>query len=316
MANVIISIGEAIHASIPKTGKIMRELHGLGANAYSTPSEPLNYVRALIEGQAEEGADYIAVNVDDFGEKDAQLAIDLMVCYVTLVRQWGRGVPVCIDSSDDNVLRAGLEAWYNTDQTVARPLVNSIKIYTAKTMMPLKKQFDFSFVGLLVSEDMAEGPGGSHSVDELFTLARDLFNQATEHGFKPEEIFFDSTVFPLAIDMPMHPDVPGYTYRAFETIKKIKADPAMRNVHCSLGVSNCCRDLPARKVGICRAYVAKGMEYGLDAGIVNVNHHYGQKPADPSLLELVDAFAKMDGSAEKTNHAISLMGQFCASTRQ
>ncbi|NQV34232.1 MAG: hypothetical protein HQ515_16175 [Phycisphaeraceae bacterium] len=89
----------------------------------------------------------------------------------------------------------------------------------------------------------------------------------------------------------------------------------MKNVHCSLGVSNCCRDLPARKVGICRAYVAKGMEYGLDAGIVNVNHHYGQKPVDPSLLELVDAFAKMDGSAEKTNAAISLMGQFCASTR-
>ena len=89
----------------------------------------------------------------------------------------------------------------------------------------------------------------------------------------------------------------------------------MKNVHCSLGVSNCCRDLPARKVGICRAYVAKGMEYGLDAGIVNVSHHYGQKPVDPSLLELVDAFARMDGSAEKTNEAISLMGQFCASTR-
>lgn len=315
MTNAIISIGEAIHASIPKTGKIMRELHDLETNAYTAPSDPLSYVQALIEGQAEEGADYLAVNVDDFGEKDTQLAIDLMVQYVKLVRQWGRGVPVCIDSSDDDVLKAGLETWYDTEQAVAKPLVNSIKIYTAETMMPLKKQHDFSFVGLLVSEDKAEGPGGSHSVEELVDLARTLFNKAIEHGFEPEDIFFDSTVFPLAIDMPMQPDVPGYTYRAFETIKKIKTDPAMKNVHCSLGVSNCCRDLPARKVGICRAYVAKGMEYGLDAGIVNVNHHYGQKPADPSLLELVDAFAKMDGSAEKTNAAISLMGQFCASTR-
>ena len=316
MTNAIISIGEAIHASIPKTGKIMRELHDLGASAYTAPSAPLSYIQALIEDQAEEGADYLAVNVDDFGEKDTQLTIDLMVRYVKLVRQWGRGVPVCIDSSDDNVLKAGLETWYDTDQAVAKPLVNSIKIYTAETMMPLKKQFDFSFVGLLVSEDKAEGPGGSHSVDELVDLARILFNKATEHGFHPEDIFFDSTVFPLAIDMPMMPDVPGYTYRAFETIKKIKTDPAMKNVHCSLGVSNCCRDLPARKVGICRAYVAKGMEYGLDAGIVNVSHHYGQKPVDPSLLELVDAFAKMDGSVDKTNLAISLMGQFCTSTRQ
>ncbi len=316
MANALISIGEAIHASIPKTGKIMRELHDLGPDAYSTPSGPLNYVKALIEDQAEEGADYIAINVDDFGEKEAQLAANLMVQYVKLVRQWGRGVPVCIDSSDDHVLKAGLETWYATDQTVTKPLINSIKIYTADNIMPLKHQYEFSFVGLLVSEDKAEGLGGSHSVDELFSLAKTLFNKAKTFGFKPEEIFFDSTVFPLAIDMPMQPDVPGYTYRAFETIKKIKTDHAMKHVHCSLGVSNCCRDLPARKVGICRAYVAKGMEYGLDAGIVNVNHHYGQKPVDPGLLDLVDAFAQMDGDAEKTNHAISLMGQFCASTRK
>ncbi|MCP4451518.1 MAG: dihydropteroate synthase [Planctomycetes bacterium] len=316
MTNAIISIGEAIHASIPKTGKIMRELHALGAQAYTTPSGPLSYVRALIEDQAEEGADYLAINVDDFGEKDAQLAVDLMVIYVKLVRQWGRGIPVCIDSSDDDVLKAGLETWYDTDQAVAKPLVNSIKLYTMETMMPLKQQFDFAFVGLLVSEDKAEGPGGSHSVEELVGLARTLFDKAVAHGFKPEDIFFDSTVFPLAIDMPMMPDVPGYTYRAFETIKRIKTDPAMKGVHCSLGVSNCCRDLPARKIGICRAYVAKGMEYGLDAGIVNVNHHYGQKPADASLLDMVDAFAKMDGDPEKTNEAISLMGKFCASTRK
>ncbi len=316
MSNAIISIGEAIHASIPKTGKIMRKLHDLGPEAYTTASDPLSYVRALIEEQAEENADYLAINVDDFGEEDAQLAIDLMVIYVKLVRQWGRGIPVCIDSSDDNVLRAGLETWYDTDQAVAKPLINSIKIYSMDTMMPLKKQLDFAFVGLLVSEDKTEGPGGSHSVDELVDLARVLFNKAIAHGFKSEDIFFDSTVFPLAIDMPMMPDVPGYTYRAFETIKRIKTDPAMKDVHCSLGVSNCCRDLPARKVGICRAYVAKGMEYGLDAGIVNVNHHFGQKPVDATLLDLVDAFAKMDGDAEKTNRAISLMGQFCASTRE
>ena len=61
--------------------------------------------------------------------------------------------------------------------------------------------------------------------------------------------------------------------------------------------------------------MAKAMEYGLDAGIVNVSHHYGQTPADPGLVELVDAFAKMDGSQENTNRAISLMGEFCASTR-
>ena len=37
---------------------------------YTQPSEALHYIQALIESQADDGADYIAVNVDAFGEDD------------------------------------------------------------------------------------------------------------------------------------------------------------------------------------------------------------------------------------------------------
>jgi len=316
MTTPLIGIGESVHASIPKTGKIMRELHALGADAYTKESGPLNYIRALVESQADEDAVYIAVNLDAFGEDDPQQAVDMMVEYTKLVRKWSKGVPICIDSGDDNVLIAGLKEWYNTDEPVKVPLVNSIKAYTADAMMPLKKTYDFSFIGLLVSENKPTGPGGSHSVEELFGLAKEIFDKAMQYGFKPDEIYFDSTVFPIAIDMPMEPDVPGYTYRAFETIKKIKTDPAMKDCHCSLGVSNSCRDLPGRRIGICRAYVAKAMEYGLDAGIVNVAHRYGEKPVDPGLLELIDAYTKLDGNMDNLTKVMDLMGKFCASCRK
>jgi len=226
-------------------------------------------------------------------------------------------VPVCIDSSNDNVLSAGLKQWYRTDKKVRPPLLNSVKVHTMDRILPLKKDYDFAFVGLLVSEEAPKGAGGSHSVDELYALAKQIFEKAVgEYGFKPGQIFFDTTVFPLAIDTPMEPNVPGYTYRAFETIKRIKSDPKLRGVHCSLGVSNCARDLPARKIGVCRAYAAKAMEYGLDAGIVNVSHRYGFSEADAELLELVDAYAKMDGSAEKMNRATELMAKFCQGSRK
>jgi 5-methyltetrahydrofolate corrinoid/iron sulfur protein methyltransferase len=315
--NSLISIGEAVHASIPKTGKVMAELDKLGADAYNKTSEPLNYIRALIENQADEGADYIAVNVDAFGEKDANSALKMMTEYVRLVRKWGSGVPVCCDSSNDDVLIAGLKEWYNTDDSVKPPLINSIKVYTVEKMMPLKAKYDFYFIGLLVSEDKPTAPGGSHSVDELVDLARRLYDKAVNnYGFEPEQIFFDSTVFPLAIDMPMEPGVPGYTYRAFETIRRIKNDPVMNRCHFSLGISNCCRDLPGRRVGICRAYVARAMQSGLDAGIVNVSHHYGRVEPDPQLLKLVNAFAALDGSPEKLSDAMTIMGEFCAENRK
>jgi len=317
MKKSLISIGESVHASIPKTGAVMRQLAELGPDAYSKNSEPLDYIKDLIESQASDGADYIAVNLDAFGEDDPQVSVDMMREYVKLVRKWGRGVPVCIDSSDNDVLIAGLKQWYDTDQQVKQPLINSVKVYTMDEILPLKRDFDFAFIGLLVSEEASAGPGGSHSVEELYGLTKEIFDKAaSEHGFKPGEIFFDSTVFPLAIDMPMEPNVPGYTYRAFETIRKIKNDPEMKGVHCSLGVSNCARDLPGRKIGVCRAYVAKAMEYGLDAAIVNVAHHYGSVEPAPELLDLVDAYAKMDGSPERMNEAMELMGRFCRENRK
>jgi cobalamin-dependent methionine synthase I len=295
----------------------MKELVDLGPDAYSTPGPSLDQIKALIESQVSEDADYIAVNLDAFGEDDPQITVNMMLEYVRMVRKWSGGVPVCIDSSNNDVLLAGLKEWYNTDEKVSQPLINSIKVYTMADVLPLKKDFDFSFVGLLVSEDKPSGPAGSHSVDELFSFARQIFDSAVgRYGFKPEQLFFDSTVFPLAIDMPMEPGVPGYTYRAFETIKKLNSDAKLKAAHCSLGISNCARNLPGRKIGICRAYLAKAIEYGLDAAIVNVAHHYGEVPADQELLELVDAYTKMDGSPERQNEAIMLMSKFCRQCRK
>jgi len=320
MVGPLITIGESIHASIPKVAEMMRQLSEAGPDAYSQASsqqDGLNYIKALIESQAADGADYIAVNLDAFGEDDPQIAVDMMVEYVRIVRKWGEGVPVCIDSSNDDVLIAGLKEWYNTSEPVKAPLINSVKVYTMDNILAIKKDFGFSFIGLLVGEGTPAGSGGSYSADELYALARRIFDAAVgKYGFAGDEIFFDSTVFPLAIDMPMEPGVAGYTYRAFETIKKIRGDAQMEGVHCVLGVSNCVRDLPGRKVGVCRAYVAEAMEYGLDAVIANVAHRYGSVEPAPELLELVDAYAKMDGSAEKTSRAMELMGEFCRRNRR
>jgi cobalamin-dependent methionine synthase I len=179
-------------------------------------------------------------------------------------------------------------------------------------MMPLKKHFDYKFIGLLISE----AKEATDTVDDLFNLARTIYTAAIKHGFKADEIFFDSTVFPLAIDMPMQPGVPGYTYRTFNTIRRIKTDPLLKNCHFSLGVTNSVRDLPARKIGVTRAYVEVAMRYGLDASIVNASHRLGNSPADPDLVKLVEAYANLDGSTERLNEAMMLMGEFCQKNRK
>ena len=312
MSTKFYSIGESIHASIPKHAAAMKALAEMGPEGFQKDSKHLDHVLNLIKSQAADGADYIAINVDDLGENDMKIAVDNMVEYVKLVRKHSNGVPVCIDSSDDDVLKAGLKEWYNTDEKVTQPLVNSIKVYTIDNMMPLKKDYDFSFVGLL----MAEEQSATHSADDLYALARKIFDAAMQHGFKPEEIFFDTTVFPLAIDMPMQPGQPGYTYCTFQTFKMIKEDPDMANCHCSMGVSNSARDLPTRKIGIMRAYVHVAMTYGADAGIVNPKHKLYAGDPDQDLIALVETYAKMDGSSERMTDAMMAMGQFCQNAKK
>ncbi|MHC5001086.1 MAG: hypothetical protein ACYTE1_09770, partial [Planctomycetota bacterium] len=62
--------------------------------------------------------------------------------------------------------------------------------------------------------------------------------------------------------------------------------------------------------------VAKAMEYGMDAAILNVAQRFGEKPASPELVRLVDAYAKLDGNANNLTNAMTLMDQFCASCKR
>ncbi len=314
----LIQIGENLHASIPRPGAAMKELLASGPGAYENPSGPLDYIVSLIQAQVRHGADYIDVNVDAFGEGNPELRLEMIRDYVRLIRRHGAGIPVCVDSGSPDVLKAGLEEWYrDAPPSVAVPLLNSLKTYTMDEVLPLRGRYPFKFIGLLVESDSAGSEGSYYGINELAEMARKIFRAAREkYGFRPEDIFLDSTVFPLAVDIPMAQNMPGYTYRTFETIRRIKDNPAMKGVHFSLGISNAVKDLPGRKTGVCRAYLAKAREYGLDAAILNVLHDYETKPPAPDLLEFVEAFARQDGSEEASRRVIEAMVQFCKANRK
>jgi methylenetetrahydrofolate reductase (NADPH) len=306
----LISIGDQISASNPKTGKVMKELLDLGEAALRQQTGPVGYIRALIRSQADDGADYIAVNVDALSDEEGQLAAKMMRQYLRLVRQWGRGVPACIDSRFDDVLSAGLKEWYDTNEPVRRPLLSSIRAGTADKLMSLKREHDFSFVALLGNPS-----GGCPGVDEACNVAQQLFEKAVhQYGFGPGQIFFDPVALPLIKDEPTLAGGRGRTYSAFEVIRRLRTNTHTQRSHSLLRVDTAAGELPGRAIGVCRAYAAKAIECGLDAAFVNPALHYGQEPADPGLLALVDAYVKMNGSPERARVAKELMAKFCAET--
>ncbi len=298
----LITIGESLHASIARCGEAMRLVYE------SSDSQSFEFIKSIIAAQADAGAEFIEVNVDKFGEAGPQAAEDMMRKYVAMVSNYGKGTAVCIDSSSDRLLIAGLEAWYRTGGE-KKPLINSIKPASCDKLLPLSAKMPFSFVALLMTSDTFD------PVAQLLSQADEIFDKAIDADISPSDIYYDTCAFPLSIDMPMSPDEKGRTFAAFETIKAIKSDPKFDGVHFSLGVSNCARDLPARRIDVIKAYLVKAMEYGLDAAIIDVRRKWFATKPDPQLYEMVSAFAAIDGSPDKLMDAVNLMTKFCADSR-
>ncbi len=302
MNKKLIQIGETLHASIPSTAKSMKAL------LKKCDSKPLEHIKEIITSQSQ--ADYIGINVDEFGESSTETAIKQMKTYIELVHKYSSQSAICIDSGYIDVLTEGLKHCYSLNPAKP-PLVNSVKLSTMDVILPLRKDYDFSVIALLITEN----DDNSDPVEKMYLAAKEIFAQAIKAGFTADQIYYDTQTYPLAIDIPMSPGQSSYCYNAFEAIKKIKADPQMQGVHFSLGLSNCARNLPARKVGICRAYLQVAMEAGLDAAIVNTEHKFGQRPADEQLVKLVKAFAALDGDADKLTDAMTLMSKFCTDNK-
>ncbi len=306
----LIVIGDLIDAGHPKTGKVMKEILDLGEEAFTAESGPIGHMKALIQSQADEGADYIAVNVDALSDAEGQLAVKMMKRYVPLIRQWGGGVPVCVDSRFEEVLTAGLTEWYRTTQSVKPPLLSSVRLNSADRVLSRRSEHDFSVVALLGA------PAVCSSVDGACDLARQFFGKATtQYGFDAGRIFFDSVAAPLMEDEPA-PPAGGRTRIAFETIRRLKADSSLRRSHCLLRIGDVAGGLPGRAIGVCRAYVAEAMACGLDTVFAGPANHFGESPADSGLLALVRAYAEMDGSPERAREAKDRMAQFRQETQK
>jgi len=304
-ATPLISIGDMLNAYNPVIRTAMKQLND-SIGKTKGPNGALNFLKALIQTQAAEGASYIAVNVDALAKDNPDAAAELIPPYVKLVRKLGKGVPVCIESRHEEALIAGLQEWYRGDGHVAHPLVGPIDISSNHTILTFKKQRDFAMICTLGDNDASE-------IDEATEMAKQIANKAlNEYRFKPEQIFFDAGTAALMKDLPESPGLANQTYKAFRIIKSIKQDSATKKCHCLLNTNLAMFGVTSRAVGVCRAYVARAMEYGLDAAFVDVTRHYGESPADAKLLELIDAYVEMDGSPEKRANAEKLMSGFSA----
>lgn len=207
------------------------------------------YIEVMALEQEAGGAWFLDLNVDEFSTDRAE-KIRAME-WVAGVVQGVVAIPLSIDSSDPEILRAGLAA---CDPAKGRALVNSVSLERA-ALIPIAAAAGACVIAGATGE--AKMP---ESIEERVENIAKLMAKLREAGFTDERIFLDPLVYPVSVDVRN-----GMT--VVETIRILRATYGSA-IHFAPGLSNVSFGLPKRPV-INQVFARLCFDAGCDGGIVD-----------------------------------------------
>lgn len=207
------------------------------------------YVRAMARRQAEAGATFLDVNVDEV-TTDVDGRIAAMRWLVRAVED-ATDVPLSIDSSSPDVIRAGLAT---TTRTAGSPLLNSAALDR------------LDIVDLAAAEGCAVVLSASGARDlpstarDRVSNARSIIEMAVARGLGLGALHVDSLVMPVAAD----PDVGGHF---LDAVRALRSEFGTE-LHLTGGFSNVSFGLPARRL-LNDVFIDLAAAAGADSGIID-----------------------------------------------
>ena len=213
------------------------------------------FIRSLAGEQEAASAAYLDVNVDQFSTQTEERTRAIRWA-VEVIRECS-ALPLSIDSSNVDVLAAGLEACAGS---AARPLVNSVSLERRDAIGVAKA------AGAVVIAGATGETSMPNSREERMANTERLVNELTAVGFGLRDIYLDPLVFPVSVDS-------SNGVVLLESIRALRARYG-EEIHFAPGLSNISFGMPRRKL-INQVFAYLCVQEGLDGGIVDplqVNH--------------------------------------------
>ena len=213
-------------------------------------SEGVEYIRKIVQRQVDTGTDFLDVNVDEISWRLEEQK-EAMRWLVQAIQQQMSDTPLSIDSSNSEIIAAGLEVY---DSSVGRALLNSASLERLDAL-DLVTQYDTKVMVTAASES-----GMPQTPEERVANASRMVDAANDKGIATEDIFIDPLFFPIGVDTENG-------NHAFEAIRQLreKYGPA---IHISGGFSNVSFQMPSRRL-INDAFMILAIEAGADSGIID-----------------------------------------------
>ncbi len=209
----------------------------------------VDYIRYLAARQEAADASFLDVNVDEFSTDVAERC--RAIRWVAEVVQAGSKLPLSIDSSNEVILRAGLEA---CDTQRARPMVNSVSL-ERQSSIPVAAEFK----AVVIASAAGEKDLPSDTATRLANINR-LMPMLAAVGITGGSVYVDPLVFPVATDS-------NNAQSFIEAVAAIRKTYGPE-IHISGGLSNVSFGMPARKL-INQVFTWMVVEAGGDSGILD-----------------------------------------------
>ena len=228
--------------------------------------------------QVENGAQILDVNMDE-GLLDSEAAMVKFLRLIAAEPDIAR-IPVMVDSSKWSVIEAGLKCLQG------KGVVNSISLKEGeeKFLDEARKILRYGAATVVMAFDEK---GQADSVERRLEICERSYNLLTEKvGFPPEDIIFDSNIFPIATGIEEHANNAVDFIEAAKELKK-----RFPHSHLSGGVSNVSfsfRGNNAVREAIHCVFLYHAIKAGMDMGIVNAGALAIYDDLDPELRERVE----------------------------
>jgi len=233
---------------------------------------------AVAQQQVDGGANVIDVNMDE-ALLDGPAAMTTFLNLIAAEPDVAR-VPVMIDSSDWDVIEAGLKC------VQGKAIVNSISLKEGEASFLEQARLVRRYGAAVVVMGFDE-TGQATDADRKLEIAQRSFRLLTEMvGFPPRDIIFDPNILTVGTGIEEHDD---YAVAFFEATRRIRE--ACPGTLVSGGVSNVSfafRGNEQVRRAMNSAFLYHAVEAGLELGIVNPTQLTVYDDIAPDLLEHVE----------------------------
>ncbi|HEY3519691.1 MAG TPA: methionine synthase [Rhodanobacteraceae bacterium] len=255
--------------------------------------------------QVANGAQILDVNMDE-GLLDAEAAMVKFLRLIAAEPDIAR-IPVMVDSSKWSVIEAGLKCLQG------KGVVNSISLKEGEGPF-LEQARKVLRYGAAVVVMAFDEQGQADTVARRLEICERSYRLLTEEvGFPPEDIIFDSNIFPIGTGIEEHADNAVNFIEAAKELKRRFPDS-----HISGGVSNVSfsfRGNNTVREAIHCVFLYHAIRAGMDMGIVNAGALAIYDDLDPELRERVEDVV-LNRRSDSTERLMEIAERYKKGTRE